>query len=92
MHRVPSSSLVRTPAFQAGNASSNLVGTTIQTTWSHRISAIPGESRDLAADEKKATWRGNLNVRLRLILDIVAPVGGFHFVDAAPVGGRHWLR
>ena len=31
-------------------------------------------------------------VRLRLILDMVAPVGGFHFVDAAPVGGRHWLR
>ena len=31
-------------------------------------------------------------VRLRLILDIVAPVGGFHFVDAASVPGRQWLR
>ena len=28
----------------------------------------------------------------RLILDIVASVGGFHFVDAASVPGRQWLR
>ena len=39
-----------------------------------------------APDDKRRT---NGGVRLRLILDIVAPVGGFHFVDAAPVGGFH---
>lgn len=33
-----------------------------------------------------------LVVRLRFMMDIVAPVGGFHFVDAAPVPGRQWLR
>ena len=26
------------------------------------------------------------------MMDAVAPVGGFHFVDAVPVPGRQWLR
>jgi hypothetical protein len=31
-------------------------------------------------------------VRSRFMLDALAPVGGRHFQDAAPVPGRHWLR
>jgi hypothetical protein len=34
---------------------------------------------------------GSASVFFRLILDIVAPVGGFQFVDAVPVAGRRWF-